>query len=348
MRSHLHLVAPFALLIALSAPVRAVAAVPDVQQTFQMAQDQFDRKDYAGALPLFRKVLAASGSPNARLYLARCLRELGQLAEAYDEMHATMREATTKAEGDSKYAPTRDSAAAEVALLEPKVGRLVIAWTGPTPKRVTLNGKPVAAAELGGPITVMPGLQMIVVVPSQGAPVRQEARVDGGQARTVTVSPAAAATATGPSANNPVDAASSQGPAESKGSGGEVRIAGGVVTGLGVVGLVLFAVGASKAKSEFSTLESDCGGARCTDPTYADVVDRGKSWQLIGNVSLGVGLAAVVAGTIMLIAGGPSEPEAAAAPAGATARQRERSPWCALDIGGSSGLGATLGLHGAF
>ena len=32
----------------------------------------------------------ATESPNARIYVARCLRELGQWAAAYDEMHATM------------------------------------------------------------------------------------------------------------------------------------------------------------------------------------------------------------------------------------------------------------------
>src|SRR5690349_5450200 len=68
----------------------------DAQAKFEAAQTKYDKKDFAGALPLFQDALAATGSPNARLYVARCLRETGQLAQAHAEFKETQRDAAER------------------------------------------------------------------------------------------------------------------------------------------------------------------------------------------------------------------------------------------------------------
>src|SRR4051794_9904808 len=45
------------------------------------------------ALGLFRELVQTTGSPNARLYVALCLEQLGKNVEAYKEMLYTMKEA---------------------------------------------------------------------------------------------------------------------------------------------------------------------------------------------------------------------------------------------------------------
>ncbi len=89
-------------------------------EKFKQAQKKFEKKDYAAALELAQAALETTGSPNARLYVARCLRELGRLDEAHEEMQRTHREALEAAKKDAKYEATRDSAAAELALLDQK------------------------------------------------------------------------------------------------------------------------------------------------------------------------------------------------------------------------------------
>jgi hypothetical protein len=58
---------------------------------------------------------------------------------------------------------------------------------------------------------------------------------------------------------------------------------------------------------------TDCGSTRCTDPKYADVVDTGKRMELVSNVSLGIGAAALATGGLMIIFGGPKTKPAATA-----------------------------------
>jgi hypothetical protein len=86
-----------------------------------------------------------------------------------------------------------------------------------------------------------------------------------------------------------------------------VRIAGFVVAGLGVAGMGAFVGAGLAARSKFSTVESECGNTRCTDPKYGDVIDGGKALQTIANVGLGVGIAGIVGGALMIALGGPSK-----------------------------------------
>ena len=84
----------------------------------------------------------------------RCLRaeaawmQMAARAERSENMRAL--EAAAKAETEPKYADTRDGAAAEVARLENKVGKVVLTFAdGIKPGRTTLNGNEVAAARFG-------------------------------------------------------------------------------------------------------------------------------------------------------------------------------------------------------
>ncbi len=275
----------------------AAAPEKDLRDAFMAAQKLFDDKSYQPALEKFRELVASTGSPNARLYVARCLNALDRVPEAYDEMKAAVREAGERAATEPKYEATRDAAAAELALLEPKVAHVVIAVAGDA-KEVTvkLNGTAVDASKLGTPITVSPGRQSIVVERS-GAPAEQkELTIDGGQTQTFAIS----ATASG----KVVDPKPELAPKE---TGGELRIVGIVVGGLGVASLATFTATAVLSDQKFASIEEECGGARCSDPSYADEIDAGKQLELIANITLVAG-AVLAAGSVpLIIFGGPSE-----------------------------------------
>src|SRR5215470_14218306 len=105
-----HLILALGLSLACAAP--AIAAAQSKAETkaaldkFKQAQKKFEKKEYEAALELARAALEITGSPNARLYVARSLRELGHLDEAYDEMQRTHREALEAAKKDPKYEAT--------------------------------------------------------------------------------------------------------------------------------------------------------------------------------------------------------------------------------------------------
>lgn len=277
------------------------AAKDPVVELFQTAHTLFSEKKYDAALLLFRKAYEDTQSPNAHLMIGKCFLAQGKLPEAYDEFAATLREAAARAETEPKYAETRDAAAAEVAQLEPKIGKVVVTLVdAPAGARVLLGGVEVPTDKLGAPIAVLPGTVDVVAEGlSQGADKRQE-QIKAGETKVVVFgAKPQSSTGTPPSGTEkPVS-----GPDEM--TGGGLRKAGFAVLGLGVVGMGMFAIGGIQGNAKFAQLEQECGGARCTDPKYADIVESGKTMDLVANIGLGVGIAGIVAGTVMVLVGGP-------------------------------------------
>jgi hypothetical protein len=311
------------LALALLVPAGASAADPPgtasskaAKEHFESAQSLFDQKKYDAAMVLFRQAYEESKSPNARLMIGRCLLALGRLPEAHDELTVTVAEAAGRAESEPKYAKARDAAAAELAPLEAKVGKLVLTFASPRPgARVTVNGAAVPAARLGVPMAVLPGAVEIVVDGIGPQPVKQSETISAGQTRTVVLGGQPAATpggtaSTPPSGTGsaaPTATATSTPETPSPTTGGGVRIAGFVVAGIGAAGMVLFGVAGSTADSKLAQLQQECGGARCTDPKYGEIVDSGRMFDLLANIGLGAGIAGLVGGTAMIVFGGPKK-----------------------------------------
>ncbi len=291
-----------ALMCALSWSGPATAA--DSAATFAEAVELFTAKKHQEALPLFRQAHEASGSPNARIYIARCLLELGKVPEAYEEMKATVEDATAKAETQEKYVPTRDSAAAELALLERRVGKLIVAITEPPAGTVVqVNGSELDVARFGLPMAVEPGMVTVSVRAPGKESVDREVEVPAGQTRSLALT--LQEEGNGDDSDAPPVGPDTTGEAGT--SGGGFRIAGFVVAGLGLAGVGVFAVTASMAKSEFDELDEECGGVTCPVSEQGRV-DDGRSLATVANISLIAGSALLVGGVAMVIFGGPAEP----------------------------------------
>ena len=275
----------------------AKPAKDPVIELFNSANKLFGEKQYDAALLLFRKAYEQSQSPNAHLMIGKCLLAQNKLPEAYDELSATLREAGKRAETEPKYADTRDAAATELAPLETKIGKLVVTLVdAPADAHVRVSGAEWAKDKLGTPVAVMPGtIEIVAEGLSQGTVTRRE-EIKGGETKTVVFASESKAGPKVPPTDNSIPEAT---------TGGGVRKVGFGVLGLGVVGMGLFAFGGIQGNAKFATLEKECGATRCTDPKYAEVVNSGKTMDLVANIGLGVGIAGLVAGTVMVIVGGP-------------------------------------------
>ncbi|MEM6788281.1 MAG: hypothetical protein AAF928_20035 [Myxococcota bacterium] len=262
-------------------------------------------RDYDGgrfekALEGFRAAYAGSESPNARLYIARCLVALERYAEGYRELSATVALAREKARTEERYVPTRDAAAAELAVLEPKVGKVIVVLSeevaGAT---LSLDDEALPRNAWGKPYAVAPGA--LVVIASAPGHTRQEksVQVAGGETQTVAVSLIATGSDVGPEGGGSETAASP--------GIGPVRATGIALAALGVGGLVSFAVTGSMAQSRFDEVSDACGGVTCPDDGQNDTIDEGKRFQTIANVSLGVGLGLAAGGALMIIFGGDAD-----------------------------------------
>jgi hypothetical protein len=302
------LLAACTLAIALLAPLtaRASGVDPDAATPVQREQAQsrfargrtlYDQKKFREALAEFEGSHEIVASPNARLYVAHCRRELGDLVVAYEEFGRAATEAKEHAAGDPRYLKTAEAAQRERDALAPKLGFLTLTVQNTTPdSKLTIAGEEIQRAAWSEAAPVKPGSTEVVLTTPDRPPVRTTVQVAAGEKKRVTLD----AGPPPPPKPEPV-AAPAPPPEEHHGSSG-ARTAAYVAGGVGVVGLAVFTVFGLKAKSTYSTLQNECG-AHCTTD-HSSEISSGKSAQTLANVGLAVGVVGVAAGVTLFVIGG--------------------------------------------
>jgi hypothetical protein len=276
---------------------QVAGAQEDARLTFKAARALYDEGHFAEALPRFQEVAEVLESPNAQLYVGRCLRELGRLPEAYEAMSLALVDATRQATLEPRYAETRDAVALERTALEARVGRLVIAVTDSPPDlTLTVGGRSLASSRVGDLVAVDPGTVEVVAAAPGFQRLVQEVRVAPGAVQTVSLRLVPATAAPGGD-GSPTPAS----------TGGGVRVAGFIVAGVGVAGIATFAIAGLSANSQFDSLEERCRTEPCSEDEIADDVDTGETLDTVANVGLIVGGVGLAAGALMIALGGPSE-----------------------------------------
>lgn len=305
------------------------------QQRFLRGLSAFDSRQFAVALDEFRGSYALRASPNSRLYIARALRELQRLPEAVTEYETCVQEAREHANTDARYRETQRAAEQELSTIVGRVGRVQITLVN-APRQVGVRIGPhlIPSAGLSLPIAVEPGAVSITAEAVGVSAVSQSATVSAGAVVPVTLTFAADA-----QQRQDEQLGSSGGAAPStSGSMGigawvargrsPLRAAMFASWGVGVAGMVTFAATGAVASSTYAGLQMRCGNARCP-ASEQGAVDSGRTMQTVANVSLGVGIVGLVAGTTLLFVG----------------PRTERAPATQPTV--TVGLGE-LSLHGAF
>ncbi len=314
--------------LALAAPLLLAPALAHAQQgpdegrqLFQYGRGYYEQRRWAEALDAFRRSSDALPSPNTRLYIGRCLRELGRAAEAWGELERAADEADARGSQDPRYARTAETARQESAALADRVAFLVVELQQQAPGvAVTVNGRPLPSERWGRLYAVDPGAVTVDAVADGYAPFRATSSLAAGQqARVaVTLTPAGAASAMMPSPGAvtvlssgdrgalPVATVVAQ-PAQ-RSPWRAVGIAA-MSTGLalGVVGLLT----GLRASSIRSDLDARCPQG-CGPTPPADVlasVDEGNSMVLYTNLAWGTGAALLVGGAVAFFASGGSAQE---------------------------------------
>lgn len=278
-----------------------VARAQDPAVLFDEGRVAWEEGRCEEGLPLLEQAVAATDSPNARLYVGRCLRDLGRLADAYEQYARTVRDADRLAATEERYARTRDQAAAERAQLELKVALLVVALDESLRgAEVRVGGAALASDRVGVPTAFMPGAT-VVEATSEAGTVRRELTLEAGRTQTVTLS---AGTGTAPPPVAPPPAPPPSAPPDEGGGLSGLQIGGIGALVVGAAGFAVFGVGTAMAEGKLSELEEGCGEGPCTDPAFQDTIDSGKSAETLAGVGIVVGIAGVLAGVPLLVFGG--------------------------------------------
>src|SRR5262245_28732695 len=142
------------------------------QKTYEAGTKLYDSKHYEEALAAFRASYQIVASPNSRLMIARCIRDLGRNAEAYREYEAVVAEASSK--GD-KYKGSAAAATEERDELRPKVALLTIRVADAPPEFTVKVGQGmVAKGEIGTALAFDAGPTVVTAEAPDGATARAD------------------------------------------------------------------------------------------------------------------------------------------------------------------------------
>jgi hypothetical protein len=307
------------------------------QTRYEDGAKMFEARRFSDALKAFQDSYRIVASPNSHLMVARSMRELGQLALAYEELEKAEEEARALAGADAaKYGPTVEKASADREALKPRIALVTVRVKGGEPNDLSVGGRAVPRDRWSRPIAANPGNVEVVATGRDGSRVAKAVSVNAGQAGDVEIdltprtdAAAAVSAPIGPEPSQP-------GPAPDAGGTPKkslmpwVFVAGGVgVAGLGLG--TIFGIMNNSTFDEYETELADLkarklcrdeqGSLKCDDTPEVQAVmdkgDKGKTQQTIANVGYivgGVGLGVAAALLIVDLTRSSKSSDSAAAP----------------------------------
>jgi hypothetical protein len=284
--------------------VQDAPAVVFAQRHFERGVALYDARQLEDAMSAFQASFELAASPNSRLYVARCLRELGRIADAVIVFEEALQLARVSAADSPRYRDTERAAREELAQLERRVARVVLR-TGPLPpgSTVTANGRPVPLAAIGLPWPVDPGEVRIEVHASDGRSAQHTVSIAAGREATVDLSGAREPVPASERAPVPVPqvvrasspstsaAPSSERATEPRARGGAadpwpaLAISAGALAVVGWVGVGVFF---GLADARYRELEEACGAAPCP-PALDGQIAEGETFDTLAYASIAVG-----------------------------------------------------------
>jgi hypothetical protein len=273
------------------------------EKTFRVADDLFDKKRFGEALTAYRASYDIVASPNSRLMVARSLRELGRLGEAYRELEGAVAEAQALAAEDKKYENTERAAQEELEALKKRVAFVVIELPDPPEgTQLVVAGKPVALEAIQQPLVLAPGSVTIKASAPGRPPLERRLDLAAGSSTDVRLdlnAPAEAPAAEPlPTPSEPAPQSDTKTPAPSDGF--PMKTAAYIAGGVGVLGFAAFGIFGSMNNSKFDSLDSDCNDGRCPEARQSDI-DAGRRYQTFANVGLVVGVVGVGTGITLFL-----------------------------------------------
>jgi hypothetical protein len=255
------------------------------QKAFVRGKELFGEKKIKEALASFEASLDFVSSPNTRLYIARCHRDLGDLAKA----HAAYARTIAEGKAETRYAMAATTAEEEDKDVKAKLGFVRVAVTNAPPgARTTIAGQPQPAGEASSEegVAVTPGNVEIVVDPGDRPAIKRTVSVGAGATEAVTID-----VAPPPPPPPPPE------PEKPTSLRPYAYVAGGVA----VAGLATFTIFGLLTSSTHSDLEESCGTNPCS-ADRADDISAGRTQQTIANIGLVVfGVGAAAAATLWIL-----------------------------------------------
>lgn len=254
----------------------AAAEVGRAEQLFEQGLEDMLAGRYETGCPALAESFRLDPLPGALFTLAECENKWGKVARAlahyrdYVARYEDMDPARQAQQG-----PRAEVARRQIDDLEARVPTLQLTIDRAPETVVRLDGRILAASEIGVPIAVDPGVHLVEV--AQGDRTREtEVALAEGEARRLDLTLPAAGVL-----NAPV-------------------IAGWTLIGFGAAGLVVGTATGAVTLGHKSTIDAECIDRSCS-PEGLDAVRTAQVTGAVSTAGFVVGAAAVAAGTVVLV-----------------------------------------------
>jgi hypothetical protein len=286
------------------------------REAFQAGKSALEQGRVDEALDQFNRADDMVSSPNSKLMIGRCLSLLGRPAQAYAMFAELIREASGYADG--RYEQAAQAAANEQLAVQSRIALLTVHVNDPSGEAtLSVAGHGVPRPDWAQPIAVEPGAVDVVLLGSAGERDSERLTLQAGSTAKIELAfeagtkpePEAipAPAPTGATVPAPALEATAQ-PASSEAADDDgLRTWAYVAGAAGAAGIATFAVFGAMSSSAYSELEDACPERTECSPSLEDTAARGRTYQTVANVSLGVGIAALSAGVALWVLGAPGE-----------------------------------------
>lgn len=292
-----HRVAALALALgASSAPALAAEPTPtsldEALSHFQKGRKLYESGRSAGALVELRASEERLPSPNTTLLIAQALQQKGDRVAALGSYERAKREAELRVQaGETRFRPTMDEAGTSIAALHRELGEIIVrAPEVPAGATLLLDGRPLDDTADGRALELRAWHEPSPATIDLRAPGREDAHVIAAVRAGATVEIALVLPA---AASRVITAPASRSPAPPP--------ATIVAAGLGVTGFALFGVFGAMSLSARDGL-AGCAGSCPRSVENLDRISRGKTDQIVANVSVTIGAVALgTAGALWIL-----------------------------------------------
>ena len=253
--------------------------------------------DFARALDAYKDVALVKSSAQVRFNIATCEEKLGDYVRAMGSYRLALTEATRSNAKDIEGAVQK-----ALADLEPRIPMLLVRrGEGAAVAEVTLDGRPLANPSIGVEFQVNPGPHAVRATSPEHQPLTVEVTLAERDHKVVNLvlKPRPVAAPIVPIA--PIG--NGDGPPDPPPPTGNrsMRIAGFVVGGVGVVGLVVSGVFFGMRQKAISDLDAECGPTKMSCPASALATkNSGATDATVSTAMLITGLGFAATGGILL------------------------------------------------
>ena len=278
-----------------------------------------DAGRWADALERVKKVAAVKTPAAVRFHLALCNEKLGHLVAAFNEFRRAEADAAAEGSPDAKRIEANSRKHAED--LKARIPTLILRLpAGVQGVEAKIDGALIGPALFGAPIPLDPGSHTIDVRAASRTPFSEVvvlAERETGRVVVVRLAPR-------PEETSAVEATTSGSPWS------------WIALGIGATSLAGAGVMYGLRASAISDLDSACAPSRSQCPDdKSELHQRGKAYNLVGNVLLGVGIVAAGTSVALFVLGPSKSSSSLGKPSGGLAAE-------VIVSGGSLGLRASF------